>query len=159
MKYILSIIIFMFINKWFLRNLTLYAGTGMRIFIQLGTGTGLGMGIFSRVGKLGRGRGRIDPRSRSRNELDPYPHPHPCWRWGFFPNAGRGLERGQRFPAPLPSLLIREVHGGSLSNHFAKNKALLMLREHYYWPSMSKDVQDLSKRYATCQVAKSHLLS
>ena len=33
-----------------------------------------------------------------------------------------------------------------------------MLKEHYYWPRMSKDVQDMVKRCATCQVAKSHLL-
>jgi len=33
-----------------------------------------------------------------------------------------------------------------------------MLQEHYYWPGMSKDVQDILKRCATCQVAKSHLL-
>jgi len=33
-----------------------------------------------------------------------------------------------------------------------------MLQEHYYWAGMSKDVQDILKRCATCQVAKSHLL-
>jgi len=45
-------------------------------------------------------------------------------------------------------LLIREVHGGSLA---------IMLREHYYWPSMEKDIQDVLRRCATCQIAKSHL--
>jgi len=34
-----------------------------------------------------------------------------------------------------------------------------MLNEHYYWPSMSEDVQDVLQRCATCQVATSHLLS
>jgi len=33
-----------------------------------------------------------------------------------------------------------------------------MLREHYYWPSLSKDVDDILRRFATRQVAKSHLL-
>ena len=28
----------------------------------------------------------------------------------------------------------------------------------YYWPRMSKDVQDILRRCATCQVPKSHLL-
>ena len=55
-------------------------------------------------------------------------------------------------------LLIREVHGGSLASHFGENKTIFMLKEHYYWPRMSKDVQDVLKRCATCQVAKSHLL-
>jgi len=31
-----------------------------------------------------------------------------------------------------------------------------MLREHYYWPGMEKDIQDILKRRGTCQVAKSH---
>ena len=56
-------------------------------------------------------------------------------------------------------LLIREVHGGSLTGHFGENKTLLMLREHYICPSMSKDVQDILRRCATCQVAKSHSLA
>ena len=61
MKYTLSIIIFIFINKEFLHDLTLYVGTTMRIFIQLGTGTGLGTVIFLRAGKRGWERGKIDP--------------------------------------------------------------------------------------------------
>jgi len=38
-------------------------------------------------------------------------------------------------------LLIREVHKGSLVGHYGENKTLIMLREHYYWPGMDKDVQ------------------
>jgi len=53
---------------------------------------------------------------------------------------------------------LREVHSGSLGGHYDENKTLSMLQEHYYWPGMSKDVQDILKIYATCQVAKSHLL-
>ena len=34
-----------------------------------------------------------------------------------------------------------------------------MLREHYYWLRMTKDVQDILKRCALYLVAKSHLLS
>ena len=33
-----------------------------------------------------------------------------------------------------------------------------MLREHYYWPGMEKNVQDIIKRCSTCQIAKSHSL-
>jgi len=43
-------------------------------------------------------------------------------------------------------LLIKEVHGGSLAGHYGENKALTMLKEHYYWPGMEKDVQDILKR-------------
>jgi len=35
---------------------------------------------------------------------------------------------------------------------------LIMLREHYYWPVMEKDIQDILRRYSTCEVAKSHSL-
>jgi len=52
-------------------------------------------------------------------------------------------------------ILIREVHGGSLSGHCGENKTLRMLREHYYSPIMTKDIL---KRCATCEVAKSQLL-
>ena len=38
-------------------------------------------------------------------------------------------------------LLVREVHAGSLAGHFGEDKTLTMLREHYYWPSMEKDVR------------------
>ena len=55
-------------------------------------------------------------------------------------------------------LLIREIHSGSLAGHYGENNTLSMLQEHYYWPGMSKDVQDILKRCATCQVAKSDLL-
>jgi len=33
-----------------------------------------------------------------------------------------------------------------------------MLREHYYWPAMERDVQHVLKSCGTYQVAKSHLL-
>jgi len=60
--------------------------------------------------------------------------------------------------APIEKLLIREVHSGSLAGHYGENKTLSMLQEHYYWVRMSKDVQNILKRCATCQVAKSYLL-
>jgi len=54
--------------------------------------------------------------------------------------------------------LVREVHGGSLAGHYGENKTSIMLKEHYYWLSMDKDVQDILRRCATCQAAKSHSL-
>jgi len=55
-------------------------------------------------------------------------------------------------------LLIREVQRGSLAGHYDENKTLTILKEHYLWPKMHKDLQDLLKRCATFQMAKSHLL-
>ena len=45
-------------------------------------------------------------------------------------------------------LLVREVHRGSLADHYGENKTSLVLKEHYYWPSMDKDVQDILMRCA-----------
>ena len=55
-------------------------------------------------------------------------------------------------------LLIQEVHVGSLASVYGETKTLTILKEHYFWHGTHKDVQDLLKRCATCQVAKSHLL-
>jgi len=71
------------------------------------------------------------------------------------------LFKGTRLCIPrggTRELLIREVHGGSLAGHFGESKTLIMLRKHYYWPDMEKDMQDILRRCATCQMAKSHLL-
>lgn len=51
--------------------------------------------------------------------------------------------------------------GGSwraLAGHYRENKITSILKEHYFWRGMSKDVQDILKRCATCQAAKSHTL-
>jgi len=55
-------------------------------------------------------------------------------------------------------LLIKEVHEGSLASHYGDNMTSLVLKEHYYWPSMDNDVQDILRRCITCQIAKSHSL-
>jgi len=71
------------------------------------------------------------------------------------------LFKGARLCVPrcgTRELLVREVHSGSLAGHYGENKTSLILREHYYWPCMDKDVQDVIKRCATCHVAKSHSL-
>jgi len=45
-----------------------------------------------------------------------------------------------------------------MDGHYCKNKTLTMLIEHYYWPGISKDLQDILRRCAMCQLAKSHSL-
>ena len=71
------------------------------------------------------------------------------------------LFKGARLCVPkcgTMELLVREVHGGSLAGNCGENKTSIVLKEHYYWPSMDKDVQDILRRCATCQIAKSHSL-
>jgi len=71
------------------------------------------------------------------------------------------LFKGTRLCVPRSTtreLLIREAHGGELAGHYVESKTITMLREHYYWPAMESDVQDIFKRCGTCQVAKIHSL-
>ena len=37
-------------------------------------------------------------------------------------------------------LLIWEVHADSLAGPYDDNKSPTILREHYYWPGISKDI-------------------
>ena len=63
------------------------------------------------------------------------------------------LFKGTRLCVPSSStreLLIIKVHGGSLAAHHGENKIVTMLREHYYWPAMERDVQDILKRCGIC---------
>ena len=55
-------------------------------------------------------------------------------------------------------LIFKEIHGGTLAGHFGEDKTYIMAKEHYFWPHMLKDIQDLIKRCSTCQMAKSHAL-
>ncbi|XP_074305693.1 uncharacterized protein LOC141640914 [Silene latifolia] len=51
-------------------------------------------------------------------------------------------------------LLVREVHGGGLAEHFGIQKTLEVLREHFYWPKMQGDVHNIVSKCVTCHIAK-----
>jgi len=46
-----------------------------------------------------------------------------------------------------------------MAEYFGEDKTYLMAKEHYYWPHMIKDIQDILKRCSICQMAKSHSLA
>ena len=50
---------------------------------------------------------------------------------------------------------MQELHGGALAGHFGVEKTISMLKEHYYWPKMSKEVEHLVRR---CTVDMSYLM-
>ena len=69
------------------------------------------------------------------------------------------LFKGTRLCIPkcgFRELLNQEVHGGALARHFGIEKTCSMLKEQYYWLSMSKDMEHFVKRCFTCQQAKSY---
>jgi len=54
-------------------------------------------------------------------------------------------------------LLLQESHAGGLMGHFGREKTLLMLADHFYWPKMRRDVDRFVKRCVTCNTSKSKL--
>ncbi|XP_074288660.1 uncharacterized protein LOC141613814 [Silene latifolia] len=68
------------------------------------------------------------------------------------------LFKGNRLCIPqgsIQELIIREAHGGALAGHFGSNKTYDIVSEHFYWPKMSKDVQEIVGKCVVCQKAKS----
>ncbi|KAF8088613.1 hypothetical protein N665_0534s0003 [Sinapis alba] len=54
----------------------------------------------------------------------------------------------------LRELFVRESHGGGLMRHFGVSKTLSSLKEHFFWPSMRKDVEKHCSRCIVCTQAK-----
>ena len=57
----------------------------------------------------------------------------------------------------LRSLLVLEAHGGGMMGHFGIEKTLDILKVHFYWPKMKKDVRKCCERCVVCKKAKSKL--
>ena len=55
----------------------------------------------------------------------------------------------------LRLLLVEETHKGGLMGHFGRDKTYTMLKEHFYWPHMLRDVEHMLKRCLECLRAKS----
>ncbi|KAK1648920.1 hypothetical protein QYE76_066725 [Lolium multiflorum] len=53
--------------------------------------------------------------------------------------------------------MVWESHAGGLMGHFGREKMLLMLADHFYWPKMRRDVDRYVKRCITCNKSKSKL--
>ncbi|KAH9648159.1 WD REPEATS REGION domain-containing protein [Citrus sinensis] len=46
----------------------------------------------------------------------------------------------------LRELLVREAHGGGLMGHFGIAKTLNVLKEHFFWPHMKRDVERICEK-------------
>ena len=57
----------------------------------------------------------------------------------------------------LRLMLVQESHSGGLMGHFGREKTLLMLADHFYWPKMRRDVDRFVRRCVTCNTSKSKL--
>ncbi|KAH9657915.1 Endonuclease [Citrus sinensis] len=71
------------------------------------------------------------------------------------------LFRENKLCAPhssLHELLVREARGGGLMGHFGIAKTLDVLKEHFFWPHMKRDVERICEKCITCKHAKSRVL-
>ncbi|KAK9177819.1 hypothetical protein WN943_027008 [Citrus x changshan-huyou] len=50
------------------------------------------------------------------------------------------------------------AHGGGLMGHFGIAKTLDVLKEHFFWPHMKRDVERICEKCITCKHAKSRIL-
>jgi hypothetical protein len=57
----------------------------------------------------------------------------------------------------LRLLLLQESHAGGLMGHFGREKTLLMLVDHFFWPRMRRDVDRYVRRCIVCNTSKSKL--
>ncbi|KAK1608914.1 hypothetical protein QYE76_032587 [Lolium multiflorum] len=60
-------------------------------------------------------------------------------------------------PEETKEIQKQESHAGGLMGHFEREKTLLMLADHFYWPKMRRDVDRYVKRCITCNKSKSKL--
>ncbi|KAK1681386.1 hypothetical protein QYE76_042234 [Lolium multiflorum] len=60
-------------------------------------------------------------------------------------------------PEETKEIQKQESHVGGLMGHFGREKTLLMLADHFYWPKMRRDVDRYVKRCITCNKSKSKL--
>lgn len=71
------------------------------------------------------------------------------------------LFKGLRVCNPKHSVrefLIKENHEGRLVGHFGVEKTLALMREHFFWPRLAKDVAFIIQRCPICHHAKGHKL-
>ncbi|PKI67449.1 hypothetical protein CRG98_012033 [Punica granatum] len=53
-------------------------------------------------------------------------------------------------------LLMREAHAEGFAGHFGEKRTLEIVKEHFYWPQMIRDVHRIIERCITCKKAKTN---
>ncbi|KAK1650348.1 hypothetical protein QYE76_068153 [Lolium multiflorum] len=66
-------------------------------------------------------------------------------------------KRRRRYRSKYKRYSTKESHAGGLMGHFGREKTLLMLADHFYWPKMRRDVDRYVRRCITCNKSKSKL--
>ena len=50
--------------------------------------------------------------------------------------------------------VIWEFHAGGMGEHFGRDKTIDLVEDHFFWPSLKKDVWKVIKQCRACQVGK-----
>nr|CAN72140.1 hypothetical protein VITISV_017107 [Vitis vinifera] len=50
--------------------------------------------------------------------------------------------------------VIWELHGSGMDGHFGQDKTIALVEDHFFWPSLKKDVWKVIKQCRACQVGK-----
>ncbi|KAJ0627391.1 putative nucleotidyltransferase, Ribonuclease H [Helianthus annuus] len=69
------------------------------------------------------------------------------------------LYKGNKLCVPRSSFrdaIVLECHQGALAGHFGRDKTVALVREHFYWPKVDKDVMRIVRRCRVCHMAKAH---
>ncbi|KAK1680976.1 hypothetical protein QYE76_041824 [Lolium multiflorum] len=94
------------------------------------------------------------------------PHPHPYYIQWLSNNGEMKVSHMVRVDfeiGPYKDSIdfdvvpMTESHAGGSMGHFGREKTLLMLADHFYWPKMRRDVDRYVKRCITCNKSKSKL--
>ncbi|KAK1684068.1 hypothetical protein QYE76_044916 [Lolium multiflorum] len=94
------------------------------------------------------------------------PHPHPYYIQWLSDNGEMKVNHMVRVEfeiGPYKDCIdfdvvpMTESHAGGLMDHFGREKTLLMLADHFYWPKMRRDVDRYVRRCITCNKSKSKL--
>ncbi|PKU68694.1 RNA-directed DNA polymerase [Dendrobium catenatum] len=75
----------------------------------------------------------------------------------FYHRQQEHLFYGNRLCVPQGStrlVIIRECHESSIAGHFGRDKTLALVQEHFFWPSLNRDVDRFIKRCRICVIAK-----
>ena len=70
---------------------------------------------------------------------------------GWYVVQGKSIVYSKEF---YEDNLIKEKHSGGMARNFGRDKTISIIREHYFWPQLSRDVKKFVQSCQVFEVAK-----